>query len=119
MKYIVLLYAAEGAWPPEEHKAALSESVQLCHKLHANGQYISAAPLEPPEVAKCVRVRDGKTAVFDGPFVETKEQLGGYFLIEANDIDEAISVAAEIPGARRGTAEIRPLLPLPDGLTLP
>ena len=113
MKYIILLYAAEGAWPPDEHKVALAESIDLCHRLHDEGKYISAAPLHPPETAKCVRVRDGQANVSDGPFAETKEQLGGYFLVEAPDLDDAIAIASRIPGARRGTAEIRPLLPLP------
>ncbi|MCO6042658.1 YciI family protein [Aeoliella sp. ICT_H6.2] len=111
--YIVLLYAAEGAWPPEEHAVALAESVELCHQLHAQGQYLSAAPLQAPATAKCVQVRQGGRVVSEGPFAETKEQLGGYFLIHVKDLDEAIRVAAMIPGSRRGTAEIRPLFPLP------
>lgn len=113
MKYIILMYAAEGAWPPDEHKVALAESIELCHRLNDEGKYISAAPLHPPETAKCIRVRDGQTNVSDGPFAETKEQLGGYFLVEASDLDDAIAIASRIPGSRRGTAEIRPLFPLP------
>lgn len=119
MKYMILMYAAEGAWPPDEHQLALAESVELCHKLHADGQYVSAAPLQPPSSAKCVRVRDGSTTTTDGPFAETKEQLGGYFLIDAANVDEAIAIAARIPGTRRGTAEIRPVLELPPSLPLP
>jgi len=114
MKYIILLYATKEAWPPEEHKLALEESIDLCHRLHAEGKYLSAAPLHPPETAKCVCVRDGRTNVSDGPFAETKEQLGGYFLVEARDLDETIAIAARIPGAHRGTAEIRPLYSLPE-----
>lgn len=110
MKYIILMYAPEGAWPPDEHKVALAESIDLCHRLDREGRYISAAPLHPATTAKCVRVRNGQTNVSDGPFAETKEQLGGYFLVEATDLDEAIAIAARIPGTRRGTAEIRPLL---------
>lgn len=113
MKYIILMYAAEGVWPPEEHKVALEDSLELCHRLHADGKYISASPLHPPSTAKCVRVRDGLTTISDGPFAETKEQLGGYFLVEARDLDDAIAIAARIPGTLRGTAEIRPLFPLP------
>ncbi|TWT75123.1 YciI family protein [Allorhodopirellula solitaria] len=112
--YIVLLYAEEGVWPPDEHAPALAESVELCHQLHADGQFLAAAPLEPPEQATCVRVRNGDRAVVDGPFPETKEQLGGYFLIRVANLDEAIAVATRIPGSRRGTAEIRPLFPLPE-----
>ena len=114
MKYIILMYAAEGAWPPDEYQVALAESIELCHRLNDEGKYISAAPLQPPETAKCIRVRDGQTKVSDGPFAETKEQLGGYFLVEAHDLDDAIAIAATIPGTRRGTAEIRPLFPLPE-----
>ena len=113
MKYTILLYAAEGAWPPDEHKVALAESIELYHRLNDERKYISAAPLHPPETAKCIRVRDGQTNVSDGPFAETKEQLGGYFLVEARDLDDAIAIASRIPGSRRGTAEIRPLFPLP------
>ncbi len=113
MKYILLMYAEEGVWPPEEHAPALAESVQLCHELHRKGQFVSAAPLQPPSTATCVRVRNGKRLAFDGPFPETKEQLGGYFLIDAANLDEAIAIAASIPGTRRGTAEIRPLFALP------
>lgn len=108
MKYIVLLYAEPGAWPPDEHRVALQESIELCHELHAKGQYRGASPLLPS--ATSVRVRDGRATVMDGPFAETKEVLGGYFLIDVENLDEAIAVAARIPGARRGTAEIRPLM---------
>lgn len=112
--YLVLLYAAEGAWPPDEHAVALAESVDVCHQLHSAGQYLSAAPLQPPATATCVRVRNGKPMSYEGPFPETKEQLGGYFLIHVENLDEAIKIAARIPGTRRGTAEIRPLFPLPE-----
>lgn len=114
MKYIILMYAADGAWPPAEHQVALADSVDLCHRLQAEGKYLSAAPLYPPATAKCVRIRDGQTIVTDGPFAETTEQLGGYFLVEASDLDDAIAIAAKIPGSLRGTAEIRPLLSLPE-----
>lgn len=110
MKFILLMYAEPGAWPPEEHKVALQESIAVCHELHAKQQYMGAAPLQPSSTAACVRVRDGKAVVSDGPYAETKEQLGGYFLIDVANLDEAIAVAARIPGARRGTAEIRPIM---------
>ena len=86
------------------------ESAQLTHELHASGQYLAAAPLHPTSTATSVRVRDGKRLVTDGPFAETREQLGGYFLIDAKDLDEAIGIAARIPGARLGTIEIRPVM---------
>jgi hypothetical protein len=109
MKYILLMYAEEGAWPPDEHQVAVQESIDICHRLHAKGEYLGASPLQPPATAKCVCVRGGKCLVSDGPYAETKEQLGGYFLIDVDNLDEAIAVAAQLPGARRGTAEIRPL----------
>ena len=110
MKYMILLYAEPGAWPPEEHRAALQESIGICHQLHAQGRYLGASPLQPANTARCVRVRDGKGVVSDGPYAETKEQLGGYFLVDAANIDEALAIAARIPGARRGTAEVRPVM---------
>tara|TARA_R100000027_G_scaffold13062_1_gene9324 strand:- start:982 stop:1356 length:375 start_codon:yes stop_codon:yes gene_type:complete len=110
MKYLVLLYAEDGAWPPEEHEVALAESIQICHELHAKNQYRGAAPLQPPQTATCVRVRNGKRSISDGPYAETKEHLGGYFLIDVPTLDDAIEVAAQIPGSHRGTAEIRPIL---------
>jgi hypothetical protein len=110
MKYLVLLYAEEGAWPPEDHRVALQESIAICHQLHAKGQYRGAAPLQAPHTATCVRVREGVRAVTDGPYSETKEQLGGYFLIDVETLEEAIEIAARIPGSHRGTAEIRPIL---------
>lgn len=87
----------------------LAESVRLTHALHANGQYVSASPLHPSASAKVVRVRGGESLVTDGPFIETKEQIAGYFLIEAKDLDEAVAIAMRVPGARIGSVEIRPL----------
>lgn len=110
MKYLVLLYAEEGAWPPEEHKAAIQKSVDLCHELHAKGQYRGAAPLQPPSTATYLQVRNDRVMILDGPFSETKEHLGGYFLIDVDSLDEAIVIASRIPGATRGTAEIRPIM---------
>ena len=112
MKYMLLIYSEEDAWPPDEHAEALAESIQLCHALHAQGQYLDAAPLHPVSTATSVRVRKGKRTVSDGPFAETKEVLAGYFLIDVENLDEAIAVAERIPGTRRGTAEIRPVVEL-------
>jgi hypothetical protein len=81
--------------------------VQLANDLHESGKYLSAAPLHPTSETLCIRVRDGKRLVTDGPFAETREQLGGYFLIDAKDRDEALEVAAHIPGARIGVVEVR------------
>ena len=83
---------------------------QLARDLHAKGQFLSHNPLHPTTTATSVRVRDGKPLITDGPFAETREHLGGYFLIDAKDLDEAIAVAARIPGARVGTVEVRPVI---------
>ncbi|TWU07435.1 YciI family protein [Stieleria varia] len=113
MKYILLIYSEEGVWPPDELAVARDESVQLCHELDKQGHYLGAAPLHPASTATCVRVRDGQRTVSDGPYAETKEQLAGYFLIDVASLDEAIRVAASIPGTRRGTTEIRSIIELP------
>ncbi|HZD39513.1 MAG TPA: YciI family protein, partial [Terriglobales bacterium] len=96
-----------------ERQDCYAESTQLAQQLHTCGQYLAANPLHPTSMATSVRVRDGKRIVTDGPFAETREQLGGYFLIEANSLDEAIGVAARIPMARKGTVEVRPVVEIP------
>jgi hypothetical protein len=100
----------ENALTPDERADCYVESAELCQDLARSGHYIGAAPLHPTSTATSVRIRDAKRLVTDGPFAETREQLGGYFLIDAKDLDEAISIAARIPGARFGTIEIRPIL---------
>jgi hypothetical protein len=112
MKYMMLVYAAEGAWSEEELPRARAEAIRLCHELAGQGRYLGASPLRSVSTATCVRVRGGKRLTIDGPFAETSEQLGGYFLIEAKNLDEAIRIAERIPGARRGTVEIRPVYEL-------
>ncbi|HEV3417713.1 MAG TPA: YciI family protein [Pirellulales bacterium] len=112
MKYILLIYADENALTDDERQHCYAESTQLTHELNSRGQYLAAAPLQSVSTATSVRVREGKRLVTDGPFAETREQLGGYFLIDTKDLDEAITVAARIPGARKGTVEIRPVLEL-------
>src|ERR1044071_8334755 len=103
MKYLLLIYGEEHALSETERRDCYKESTQLAKQLQSNGQYVSANPLHPTSMATSVRVRDGKRLVTDGPFAETREQLGGYFLIEAKNLDEALAVAAKIPMARRGT----------------
>jgi hypothetical protein len=112
MKYMLLIYTNEKSWTEVEREKCFAEATQLTHDLHARGQYLGASPLLPVATATSVRVRDGKRLVTDGPFAETHEQLGGFFLIETSDLDEAIAVAARIPGARKGTVEVRPVLEL-------
>jgi hypothetical protein len=110
MKYMLLIYGDENALSETERKDCYAESTQLAHDLHSKGQYVAANPLQPTSLATSVKVRDGRRLVTDGPFAETREQLGGYFLIEAKNLDEAIAVAARIPIARKGTVEVRPVI---------
>lgn len=110
MKYMLLIYMDEQAMNETERADCYVESAQLAQDLHAKGQFVSANPLHPVATATSVQVREGKSVITDGPFAETREQLGGYFLIEAKDLDEASAIAARIPGARKGTVEIRPVM---------
>jgi hypothetical protein len=110
MKYMLLVYMNEQAMTDEEREHCYVESAQLTQDLSSAGQYLGASPLHPVATATSVRVRDGKRLVTDGPFAETREQLGGYYVIEARDLDEAIGIAERIPPARYGTVEIRPVM---------
>jgi hypothetical protein len=112
VKYMLLIYSDENAWTQNELENCYAESTQLTHELSANGQFLGAAPLDSIATATSVRVRDGKKLITDGPFAETREQLGGYFLIDAKDLDEAIAIAERIPSAKKGTVEIRPIVEL-------
>ena len=112
MKYLLLVHNNEESFnqiSEDKRKEMLAESIRLCHQLHGSGQYVHASPLQPAATGTVVRVRDGKEMVTDGPFVETKEQLAGYFLIDAKNLDDAIDIAGRVPGARIGTVEVRPL----------
>lgn len=110
MKYLLLIYMDENAMSESEREHCYGESAQLAQELNAKGQYLATAPLHPVATATSVRVREGKSLVTDGPFAETREQLGGFFLINAQDLDAAIAIAAQIPGAKVGTIEIRPVI---------
>lgn len=110
MKYMLLIYMEEDALNERERVACYGESAQVAHSLHAEGKYLAAAPLQATSTAKSVRVRDGKPLVTAGPFAETREALGGYFLVDAKDTDEAIRIASRLPGAQVGVVEIRPLI---------
>lgn len=112
MKYMLLIYTEENAYADGERERCYLESTELTHELNSRGQYLAANPLQAVATATSVRVRNGKRLVTDGPFAETREQLGGYFLIEAADLNEAITIAGRIPGARKGTVEVRPVLEL-------
>src|SRR2546428_12704101 len=110
MKYMLLIYLDEQALSETERQECYAESTQLAPQLHSSGQYLAANPLHPTSMATSVRVRNGKRLVTDGPFAETREQLGGYFLIEGKNLDEAIAIAGRIPMARKGTVEVRPVI---------
>jgi|SRR5262245_7208112 len=118
MRYMLLIYGDELALDETEREQCCVESAQLAQELKSRRQYLDAAPLHPTWTATCIRVREGKRLVTDGPFAETREQLGGYFMIDARDLDEAINIAARVPMAIRGTIEIRPVLEIAadDGL---
>jgi len=112
MKYLLLVHHNEGTFnkiPDAKRKEMLEESIRLCHQLDGKGQYIHASPLQPEATGIVVRMRNGKATVTDGPFAETKEQLAGYFLIEAQNRDDAVRIATLVPCARIGTVEVRPL----------
>ncbi|TKS60503.1 MAG: hypothetical protein EWM73_03104 [Nitrospira sp.] len=113
MKFMLIVHHDEEAFnkiEKEKQQQMLAESIELTHKLDTAGQYLSASPLQPAATAVIVRVREGNPLVTDGPFIETREQIAGYFLINAQDLNEAISIATRVPGARIGTVEVRPLI---------
>lgn len=112
MKYLCLIYVEEkilNAMPKPERQAISDESVAYCGELQKLGQLLAASPLHPVETATTVRVRDGKTTTTDGPFAETKEQLGGFLMIDVRDLNDAIRIASHFPGARIGSVEVRPM----------
>jgi hypothetical protein len=113
MKYLLLIHHNEAAFnqiSDATREQLLAESIALTHKLHADKQYITASPLHPVATAALVRVRDGKAFVTDGPFIETHEQIAGYYLIDASNRAAAIEIAKQVPGARIGTVEVRPVV---------
>jgi len=110
MKYMLLIYYDEQSLGEAERQQCFVDSVQLAQELNARGQYLSANPLHSISTATSVRVRDGRRLVTDGPFAETREQLGGYYLVDANNHDEAIGIAERIPMVHKGTVEIRPVV---------
>jgi hypothetical protein len=114
MKYMLLIYAEEDAWTEEERQECYATSTALAHELNAAGKFLGASPLHPASTATCVRVRNARPLITDGPFTEAREQLGGYFMVEARDLDEALAIAARIPGAAKGTVEVRPVIEIPN-----
>jgi hypothetical protein len=117
MKYMLLVYSPENSWSPDEWKKCVETSMGICHEIAAKGQLVSAAPLLPVATGGTVRVRDGQKLITTGPFAETIEQLGGYYIIDVDNLDEAIAISGRLPAAAKGTVEIRPLLRL-EGLPI-
>ena len=115
MRFMLLCHDDEQYWQKAGQAAlssAMQEAVKLTHEMDAKGQYLLAAPLEPAATATTVRVRDGKASVTDGPFAETREVLGGFYLIDVDSLDEAIAFASRHPGAKVGSVEIRAVMDL-------
>jgi hypothetical protein len=110
MKYMLLIYFNESGLTETERELCYAESAQFAQILNTRGQYLLAAPLQPTSTATSVRIQEGKRLVTDGPFAETREQLGGFFLIDAENLDEAIDIAGQIPAGRWGMVEIRPVI---------
>lgn len=113
MKYMLLIYGDERALDEASRQQCYVDSAGLARDINASGQYLGASPLHQTATATSVRVRGGKRLVTDGPFAETREQLGGYYLIDVADLNEAIGIAERVPGARFGTVEIRPVMEIP------
>jgi len=112
MKYLCLVYVEEKtlhAMARHERIALSDESMAYCGELQKQGQLLAASPLHPVETATTVRVREGRTSTTDGPFAETKEQLGGFLMLDVRDLNDAIRIAAHFPAARYGSVEVRPM----------
>ena len=117
MKYLLMIYTNEKAWaelPAAERQQFYAEFAPLREQIVKNGNYVAAEKLQDSSTATTVRVRDGKALLTDGPFAETREQLGGYFLVDAPDLNAAITIASRIPAARKGTVEVRPVIDIPN-----
>jgi hypothetical protein len=114
MKYMLLIYGTENSWTEDERTACMLESMEICDELEKKGKWVASSPLHSVTMATSVRVRNGRKQITDGPFAETTEQLGGYYIIDVDNLDEAISIASRLPPAKKGTVEIRPLFPLPE-----
>jgi hypothetical protein len=114
MNYLLLIYENEGAFAglsEAEQGKVFGEYMQYTADIKKSGNHLAGQALQPTSTATTVRVKNGKTITTDGPFAETREQLGGFYMVEAKDLDEAIALAARIPGARTGSIEVRPILP--------
>ncbi|HLV85329.1 MAG TPA: YciI family protein [Candidatus Sulfotelmatobacter sp.] len=112
MQYMMLIYLEENAITEEERANCYQESAAYARKLNEEGKFIATSPLQPTSTATSIRQHGGKRVIRDGPFAETREQLGGFFIVEAQNRDEALEIASRIPAGRFGTVEVRPLVPV-------
>ncbi|MCB1852435.1 MAG: YciI family protein [Gammaproteobacteria bacterium] len=119
MHYMLLIYSDETCWSEDEYDQCIVESLAICEELATQGKLLGASPLRPVSTATSLRMREGRRQVMDGPFAETTEQLGGYYLLDVSDLDEALAIASRLPPASKGTIEIRPLQPLPQNQEVP
>jgi hypothetical protein len=116
MQYLLLIYESETSWAaiPEDEKGRIfQEYMDYTNGIRKSGNYLAGEALQPVSTATTVRVKSGKTLTTDGPFAETREQLGGFYMVEASNLDEAIKLASGIPAARTGSIEVRPIMPTP------
>jgi hypothetical protein len=112
MQYMMLIYLDENLLNEEQQAKCYAESAGYARELHAAGKYVATGPLQPTLTATSIRHQEGKRIITDGPFAETREQLGGFFIVNAENLDEAIDIAGKIPAGRFGTVEIRPMIPI-------
>ena len=114
MQYMMLIYQDENGLDEAQREKCYTDSAAFARELHAKGKYVAAAALHPTSTATSVRRREGQRVITDGPFAETREQLGGFFLVDAQDLDEALDIASRIPAGQWGTVEVRPVVTVPD-----
>jgi len=114
MQYMLLIYSDEQVWTEEQRQDCFQKSMCISEELTAQGKLISAAPLHSVTTATSLRIKNGKREITDGPFAETTEQLGGYYIVDVDNLDEALEIAASLPPAEKGTVEVRPFFPLPN-----
>ena len=117
MQYMLLIYGRENCWTEAERKECMLESMAIGKELAQQGKLLASDPLHSVLTATSVRIRDGQRQITDGPFAETTEQLGGYYIIDVDNLDEAIAIASRLPPVKLGTVEIRPLFPKPKSPT--
>ena len=110
MKYMLLIYTDPSAFNPADGEKLMGEYMAFTQEILDSGEMVAGDPLEAAETATSVRVRDGKRATTDGPFAETKEVLGGYYIVDVKDLDRAVELAGKIPDARTGSIEVRPVV---------